>query len=474
MHPEPILHAPIIKKTTMNRYFGLHSLEGEWHALLPRYILLADRLKGKRVLDIGCGTGIGSSLMLELGAEMVDAIDHRPAVLELGRMKHAKQGLDFHVMFWEELNFPDDTFDLVVCMDPSSPVTDPSLVSEVRRVLKADGEYVCAVERTNISGLEAVLPRYGYTDGGESVNIHGSRERVPQIGELQSQFSVVQSIVQRPHLSFVFDHDHSEPPSESVRKADEDGESGVWAESSRENGRWIASELRLAVHDEEAASVAIYFCADVEKGPSPLREVQLPYYSLVERLKQVVQDLRTAPMREGGDEDSIFDELIDAPERERHPTNEFKAVNRWEDQPTMIRERPDLSALQVPVDPMTQLQKQVAELTTLYTHVQNEFSQVVGEAQRALSERDHYIEHLVNRIHQWEAVPPVSADDVVQTGEHQRLDLAERSSESKDDLVESPAEEELPNPQDPSESEVAEPSAEDGDEGEAEQEEEKS
>ena len=65
----------------MNRYFGLHTLEGEWHALLPRYVLLAERVQGRRVLDIGCGTGIGSSLLLELGAEMVDAIDHRPAVL---------------------------------------------------------------------------------------------------------------------------------------------------------------------------------------------------------------------------------------------------------------------------------------------------------------------------------------------------------------------------------------------------------
>ena len=100
----------------MNRYFGLHTLEGEWHALLPRYLLLSDSIQGARVLDIGCGSGLGASLLLELGASAVDAIDHRPAVLELARMKHAKEGLDFHVMLWEELDFPEDTFD-VICSD---------------------------------------------------------------------------------------------------------------------------------------------------------------------------------------------------------------------------------------------------------------------------------------------------------------------------------------------------------------------
>jgi len=416
----------------MNRYFGMHTLEGEWHALLPRYILLADRLEGKRVLDIGCGTGIGSSMLLELGAEMVDAIDHRPAVLEIGRMKHAKPGLDFHVMFWEELDFPDGTFDVVVSLDPTCPVTDPSLIAEVKRVLKAGGEYICAVERKNVNGLEAVLPRYGYTEGGENVSVHGGRERVPQIGELQTQFGFVQSVVQRPIYAFAFDQDLPDArASEVVRKTDDDGESGVWTDNGGENGRWIATDNRLAIHDEEAAGVAIYFCSDVESGPAPLREVHLPYFSIVERLKQVVQDLQTSEFRGAGDEDSIFDELIDEPPREREATNEFKAVNRWDDQPTTIRARPDLSA--VAEDPMTQLQRQVSELTQLYQHVQTEFTEVVQNAQTALSERDQYIEHLVNRIHQWEST---ALDDVVQTGEHQRVTPAEAVDETDEEVQE--------------------------------------
>ena len=189
----------------MNRYFGLHTLEGEWHALLPRYLLLAGRVEGLRILDIGCGSGIGSSLLLELGARAVDAIDHRPAVLELARMKHAKEGLDFHVMFWEELDFEDDTFDLVLCLDPSSPVTDPNLIQEVQRVLKPDCAYVCAIERKPIDGLEVLLPRYGYAEAAETVDVHPHAARPPQVGVLQSSFEHTSCVLQRPSLSFVFE-----------------------------------------------------------------------------------------------------------------------------------------------------------------------------------------------------------------------------------------------------------------------------
>lgn len=397
----------------MNRYFGLHTLEGEWHALLPRYMILAERIKGARVLDIGCGTGIGSSLLLELGAEMVDAIDHRPAVLELGRMKHAKDGLDFHVMFWEELDFPDDTFDVVLCLDPSSPVTDPSLVQEVVRVLKPGGEYVCSVEKKTIDGLETVLPRYGYAESAESIDVHQSTDRVPQLGTLNDGFSQVTSVVQRPVYAFQFDRPYDDPAAapNQTRKIDQDSENGVFlSEDStvqEDRGRWMSVDMGLCAHDMEAGSVEIFFCTNGDRPSAPIREVHMPFYGVVERLKQVLGDLQEMQVRGVGDDESIFEEVVDdpdvsqTPERERQPTNEFKAVS-W-DEPTTIRERPDLRKIQsTRDDEVDDLSARVNELSDLYSSVKGEFQRVVGDANAALDERDRYIEHLVSRIHDWE------------------------------------------------------------------------
>jgi ubiquinone/menaquinone biosynthesis C-methylase UbiE len=390
----------------MNRYFGLHTLEGEWHALLPRYVLLSERVVGRRVLDIGCGTGIGSSLLLELGAEMVDAIDHRPAVLELGRMKHAKPGLDFHVMFWEELDFPDGTFDVVVCMDPASPVTDPSLLQEVQRVLKPGGEYVCAVERSMLPGIESVLPRYGYAESGEKIDLFRTSPRVPQIGELQEQFKHVQSVVQRPMLTFVFDS--GTESGDSVRKVDDGENAGAWIQAApnADSGRWVPSDHRLCANEAETGAVSIFFCSQEQCPPPPLAEVHLPYYSLVERLGQVINDLQTAPMRELGDDQSVFDELIEpSDERERQPTNEFRTVS-WDDQPTSIRARPDFAEMMAatPAPPLVQ-----------------------PPSDSEVNERDLYIEHLVKRIHEWEQryfEMAQSVDAIVAPG-HERVDALE-------------------------------------------------
>jgi SAM-dependent methyltransferase len=409
----------------MNRYFGLHTLEGEWHSLLPRYLLLSERVDGRRILDIGCGSGIGSSLLLELGAAKVDAIDHRPAVLELARMKHAKEGLDFHVMFWEELNFSDDTFDIVLCLDPSSPVTDPSLVAEVQRVLKPGGEYICAIERKQIEGLEVVLPRYGYADAAESIDVHPAGHRPPQVGELATAFDKIASVVQRPVLSFVFDVDRPRAEGQSTRKISDTGESGTWEQAQDGEGRWVPIDDTLQRRDADDAAVEVWFCGSDNSPPPPLREVRLPYFGLVERLHQVMNELQMRQVRGSHVEEPIFDEILDEGpeyERERHSTNEYRVVD-WEDEPTGVRHRDDIKppesatsddasdAEPETADPTQQeamadqrdrMESQLQELSALYQQVRHEFQTVVQEAQTALEERDRYIEHLVGKVQQWQ------------------------------------------------------------------------
>ncbi len=394
----------------MNRYFGTHTLEGEWHSLLPRYLLLGERIAGSRVLDVGCGTGIGSSLLLELGAESVDGIDHRPEVLELARMKHDKQGLDFHVMFWEELDFPDDSFDAVVCLDPASPTTDPNLLTEVRRVLREGGEYICALERTTVAGLESLLPRYGYTSSADEVSIAQDSERVPQIGELATYFDTLISLVQRPHVSYVFEPEAN--PAEA-NEADEvrrvpDADGGLWAAGADDDtadqagsGKWIPVDRHLSSQDAETAAVEIFFCGDAHLPPPPLREIRLPYYHIVERLEQLINDLQ---MRQNiGGEPSSFEEVLDEPAGDvaDEVTDES---SEWDHAPTKVLTRSTSSSRTAqPPARVRELESQMTHLAELHQQVRRDFDNILRQTEAALGERDEYIDHLVQTVHEWES-----------------------------------------------------------------------
>lgn len=396
----------------MNRYFGLHTLEGEWHALLPRYLLLSDSIQGARVLDIGCGSGLGASLLLELGASAVDAIDHRPAVLELARMKHAKEGLDFHVMLWEELDFPEDTFDVILCLDPSSPVTDPNLLREVRRVLRSGGRYICAIERKNVQGVESLLPRYGYADAAERVEINSGNSRVPQIGEISRHFPRLHTIVQRPHISYVFDYapDASQGAGESNTSAEQRRSGGeevlLLQESNAQEQpeRWVHVDKSFCINESEVASVELWFCGDENLQVPKLREIKLPYYSLVSRLSQMLTDMQARQRAGLSPQGQTFDELLEvgAEQTDTFDIEDTKktseiALDAFDHQVTQIRARPlpPTSAAPSPQDAeirptlqLEQLDAHLGELDALHRRIKTDFDRLFFETRAIFDERE--------------------------------------------------------------------------------------
>lgn len=379
----------------MNRYFGHHTLEGEWHALLPRYMMLEDRIQGAHILDIGCGSGLGSSLLLELGASAVDAIDHRPGVLELARMKHAKEHLDFHVMLWEELDFDDDSFDLILCLDPSSPVTDPNLLREVRRVLKPGGQYICAIERSTSQGMEALLPRYGYAEITEHIELYEQSGRVPQVGELSRHFEQVYTLQQRPRYSFLFEtvkENDSSLPAPSEEAAPE--EEGATSESSVDTGQLERIYTEFHTPSQESASVELWFCGEQGFVQPTNVEVRLPYYKLIERLQHQVHVLQ-ARQREQNKES--FDELLDAGSDAYDDTTRTVELERpFDKEITQVKQRPlsQQPGIKQSIQ-LDQLDAQIQSLESLHRRVRTDFERILFDAQSSLDERQGYIDTML-------------------------------------------------------------------------------
>lgn len=129
-----------------------------------RAVQAVNRLPGKRVLEVGVGTGL--ALPLYNHDKQVVGIDLSTEMLRLARERRAKDRLR-HVqslleMDAENTTFPDNSFDTAVAMFVASVVPNPQkLFAEMRRVVKPGGNILFvnhfARERGFIAGIERTI-----------------------------------------------------------------------------------------------------------------------------------------------------------------------------------------------------------------------------------------------------------------------------------------------------------------------------
>jgi len=118
------------------------------------YGFFSRHVLGKRVLDAGCGTGYGASMMLEAGAESVVGVDIDPKTVSFARRSFAKPGLEFRVSDMEALPPSQDSFDLIVASNSLEHLTSPeSFIAGIEQVFAPGG-----------SAILAVPPIYGQQD----------------------------------------------------------------------------------------------------------------------------------------------------------------------------------------------------------------------------------------------------------------------------------------------------------------------
>lgn len=116
---------------------------GEWHALRG---LLPD-MKGKWMLDLGCGYGWHCKYAVEQGAEGVVGIDLSEKMISKARQINSDQRIDYRIAALEDFDYSAQQFDVVLSSLTFHYISSfDDICSNVNRSLKSGGEFIFSVE----------------------------------------------------------------------------------------------------------------------------------------------------------------------------------------------------------------------------------------------------------------------------------------------------------------------------------------
>ena len=121
-----------------------------------------EEIKGKRVLDAGCGTGIFSIIFARNGAAEVIGLDISPGSLTTAR--HLKDNFKLDNVHFQQadmlqLPFPNQSFDIVWAWGTVHHTLNPwQAMEELLRVLKPGGSILLAIyTKTKITFLHEII-----------------------------------------------------------------------------------------------------------------------------------------------------------------------------------------------------------------------------------------------------------------------------------------------------------------------------
>ncbi|NKY38746.1 methyltransferase domain-containing protein [Cellulomonas septica] len=113
--------------------------------LARRVVELLDVRPGQRAVDVGCGPGVVTEVLVEtLGADAVSAVD--PTEPFVAAVRERLPGVDVRLGGAEDLPFDDDAFDVAVASLVVTFMADPVAgLNEMRRVTRPGGRVAVSV-----------------------------------------------------------------------------------------------------------------------------------------------------------------------------------------------------------------------------------------------------------------------------------------------------------------------------------------
>lgn len=115
-----------------------------------RYIYASQYCTNKRVLDIACGSGYGSSLLSEV-AKSVVGVDIDENAIQWCKQSYNKKNLMFEVNSIDAINYPEKSFDIITCFETIEHVSSDQQKKAIElfgKILEDDGLFFCSTPST--------------------------------------------------------------------------------------------------------------------------------------------------------------------------------------------------------------------------------------------------------------------------------------------------------------------------------------
>ena len=150
-------------KSLADEWWDPHGKLRTLHHINPvrlQYIDQRAGLKGKDILDLGCGGGVLSEAMAIAGAQ-VTGIDANETAIETA-IRHSRiGGLEINYINMTAERFTEDhhrCFDVIVCMELLEHVPDvPSLINSCARMLRPEGHIILSTINRTVKSYASVV-----------------------------------------------------------------------------------------------------------------------------------------------------------------------------------------------------------------------------------------------------------------------------------------------------------------------------
>ena len=96
-------------------------------------------LKGKRILDLGCGNGSMSKYFIENGASYVLALDISQNMIDEAKEKNNDKNISYQVLGMEEISSIKDKFDIIFVDPPYASGLEQAVLENLSNLLDEDG-----------------------------------------------------------------------------------------------------------------------------------------------------------------------------------------------------------------------------------------------------------------------------------------------------------------------------------------------